>query len=212
MEEFFKDNQFTFAAISTIGTMLAVIISLIAVGVSIYLASRKNKPKIKAVLSIIRHGDYFGGNETIDYEFIICKIKNIGSCVVEIDEDSFKICGKTIDPIDMIYQDYTTIDRPYDDFNYEYYGSNNEPEVYNPLAKKLKQYPFCIKSGDSAILYILGKYGSKIDDKKFFKQSEEKEINIKDTFSFNVVINDNFNFKARIDDNLKHRIKKIIKK
>lgn len=195
------EYQYIFTAIGAFGSILAAFASL-------YLVFKKEKPKIKASLFTITHGDHFG--ETVDYEFIICKIKNIGSCAVEIDEDSFKICGKTIEPIDGIYQDYTVIDRPYEEFNYQYYVSKYEHKVYNPLAKKLKEYPFCIKSGYSESFYILGR-DSKIDDKKLLKKLEEKEISIKNTFSFDVVINDNFNFKAKIDDNLESIIKKAIK-
>jgi hypothetical protein len=197
------EYQHIFTAIGAFGSIIAAFASL-------YLIFKKAKPKIKVALYTITHGEYLD-NQNINYEFIVCKIKNIGSCAVEIDGDSFKICGKTVDPIDRVYQDYTMIDRPYEEFNYEYYVSKNESEIYNPLARKLKKYPFCIKSGYSKSFYILGKY-SKIDDENFIKQLEEKEINIKDNFSFDVLVNDHFNFKAKIEDRLKARINKVIKK
>ncbi|MCE3255173.1 MAG: hypothetical protein K0R25_667 [Rickettsiaceae bacterium] len=82
MEEFFKNYQHTFAAIGSIGTMLAVFISLAASSVAIFLAFNKFRPKVKLTAEIMSNYDIINSEEILEKAInnnIGFFIKNVGA-------------------------------------------------------------------------------------------------------------------------------------
>lgn len=147
MEEFFKNYEYTIAALGVAATLIASIVALLV-------AYRKPKPCIEARLQIKTHGDYFGGKRTVDFYFVTISILNTGSQVVEIHEDSFKDNEDIVYPLDVTPTDYTGVPHPAEDIVYKYYGEKGETKVYYPLSEFMKKYPVCIHPRRSENFYI----------------------------------------------------------
>ena len=99
MEEFFRDYQYTFSAMAALGTMLAVIISLVAIIVSLWLSSNQHRSRIvagagKRVIDLkngvmISDALYKEVKNTVEY--VTVNISNVGLMSVSIPYQLFYI-------------------------------------------------------------------------------------------------------------------------
>ncbi|MFM8185850.1 MAG: hypothetical protein ACKN9I_02865 [Alphaproteobacteria bacterium] len=138
MEEIFKNYQFTFSAIGAIGSMGAVIISL-------WLACRTEKAKIKAKLIIENKGDA----SIYNADFIAVEIINKSSFPIYIELDSFYFDEENIYTYDFLDKDCPI--HPIEDLGIR----DSDGNYYNPLGDKaLKNYPVILNSHRKNVFYL----------------------------------------------------------
>ena len=203
MEEFFKSYQYTFLALSSIGTLLAVSISL-------WLANRRYKPKNIHVLVKIESIQNYELDGVCDY--IIIDIENLDNIPISLNLDSFKLFQSNHRPADKIPEELPG-----------YLFDNQEPDnheldpldSWDPLEKLKKSYPIRINPGWQTKIYLIEKALFKtrlkevIEKRKFLKFKFNLGIIPKDMIQ--IVITNQFYINAKISKEARTYIKSLLK-
>lgn len=193
MEEFFKDYQYTFSALSAIGAMLAVIISMIALSVSLWISSNQHRSRIvvgvgKRVIDAkqgVMISDILYNKDVKGVvEYVTVNISNVGLLSASIPYQFFWVKVPFSKKIGMV----NTMDSKH----------------HNQIGVPQKNYPVKIEPNHSEIFFV--------SDLESLKKELSAVGFIRRHFiKFYASTSDGKKFKTTISDALKRDIRDLVK-